>query len=98
MTTEPYAALGAFLTSYEAERLAMVLAAGEALSRALKEVHAARRTEAKQLLTAADLGQHRVDVSVAVLRAIAGARAIRTTVTPVWTMPGAEATNWPNLI
>jgi phosphatidylserine/phosphatidylglycerophosphate/cardiolipin synthase-like enzyme len=92
MTTEPYAALGAFLTAYEAERLAMVLAAGETTGRALREVHAARRTEAKRLLAAADLGQQRADISVAVLRAIAGARAIRTTVTPVWTMPGSEAT------
>ncbi|PWU61859.1 cardiolipin synthase [Micromonospora globispora] len=35
--------------------------------------------------------EHRDD-SVAVLRAIAGARAVRTAITPVWTMPGVEAT------
>lgn len=92
MTTEPYAALGAFLTAYEAERLALVLAAGETINRALREVHPARRDEARRLLLAADLGPHRADASVAVLRAIAGARAVRGTVTPVWTMPGVEAT------
>jgi PLD-like domain len=92
MTAEPYEALGAFLTAYEAERLALVLAAGGTVTRALREVHAARRAEAGRLLAAADLGRHRPDASVAVLRAIAGARAVRGTVTPVWTMPGAEAT------
>jgi phosphatidylserine/phosphatidylglycerophosphate/cardiolipin synthase-like enzyme len=29
---------------------------------------------------------------VAVLRAVAGARGVQTAITPVWTMPGAEAT------
>ncbi|MFJ6200190.1 DISARM system phospholipase D-like protein DrmC [Micromonospora sp. NPDC092111] len=92
MSTDPYTALGAFLTAYEAQRLATVLQAGGTTSQVLKEVHAARRSEAKRLLFAAVLGpEHRGD-SVAVLRAIAGARSVRTAISPVWTMPGVEAT------
>jgi phosphatidylserine/phosphatidylglycerophosphate/cardiolipin synthase-like enzyme len=92
MPTEPYAALGAFLTAFEAERLAAVLSAGYSTTQALKEVHAARRSEARRLLFNAELGHHRVNISVAVLGAIAGARAVRATIHPVWTMPGSEAT------
>jgi phosphatidylserine/phosphatidylglycerophosphate/cardiolipin synthase-like enzyme len=92
MAADPYAALGAFLTAFEAERLATALQASDTTTQALKELHAARRSDAKRLLAEANLGHHRTEISVAVLRAIAGARAIRTTVTPVWTMPGAEAT------
>jgi phosphatidylserine/phosphatidylglycerophosphate/cardiolipin synthase-like enzyme len=91
MGGDPYTALGAFLTQFEADRLASALAAGDTMTRALKEVHATRREQARQLLADADLGQHRVEASVAVLRAIAGARSPRTAITPVWTMPGAEA-------
>ena len=92
MTADPYTALGAFLTAYEAERLATALRAGETTTGALKEIHPARRSKAKQLLTAADLGHHRVDVSVAVLGAITGARSASSAITPVWTMPGSQAT------
>jgi phosphatidylserine/phosphatidylglycerophosphate/cardiolipin synthase-like enzyme len=92
MGAEPYAALGAFLTGHEADRLAAALAAGDATSQALRELHATRRDEARRLLDEADLGQQRIEASVAVLRAIAGARSLRTAITPVWTMPGAEAT------
>ena len=93
MSADPYAALGGFLTAYEADRLAAALADGDSTGQALKEVHAARRGEAQRLLAAADLGAHRRDLSVPVLRAVAGARAVRTVVTPVWTMPGASATS-----
>ncbi|MGV9764920.1 DISARM system phospholipase D-like protein DrmC [Micromonospora tulbaghiae] len=92
MSADPYAELGAFLTAYEAQRLAAVLQSGGTIGQALKEVHAARRTEVKRLLTAAKIGAEQRDNSVAVLRAIAGARAVRTAITPVWTMPGVEAT------
>ncbi|MBN1170903.1 MAG: DISARM system phospholipase D-like protein DrmC [Micromonosporaceae bacterium] len=89
---DPYTALGAYLTGFEAEQIAAVLAAGDTTSQALKEVNPTRRVEAKRLLAAAGLGHHQVETSVAVLRAIAGARSIRATLTPVWTMPGSEAT------
>ncbi|SIM53353.1 DISARM system phospholipase D-like protein DrmC [Micromonospora cremea] len=92
MSTDPYTALGAFLTAYEAQRLATVLQAGGTTGQALKEVHAARRSEAKRLLLAAELSPEHRDDSIAVLRAIAGARSVRTAISPVWTMPGVEAT------
>lgn len=92
MGADPHAALGAFLTGFEAERLAMALQAGSTITQALKEVHTARRSDARRLLSEAGLGPHQVEMSVAVLRAIAGARSVRTTITPVWTMPGGEAT------
>lgn len=86
--TDPHSALGAFLTAFEAERLAIVLAAGETTSSALLEINKTRRAAAARLLKAAHLGHDHAQVSVAVLRAIAGARSIRTAITPVWTMPG----------
>jgi phosphatidylserine/phosphatidylglycerophosphate/cardiolipin synthase-like enzyme len=87
---DPYAALGAFLTGHEAERLAIVLEAGETTSSALKEINRTRRAEATRLIRTAGLGHDRAETSVAVLRAIAGARSLRTTITPVWTMPGPQ--------
>lgn len=87
---DPLWALGAFLATFEAERLAVVLEAGETTTSALKEINRTRRTEAARLLKAAGLGHDHIQTSVAVLRAIAGARSIRTTITPVWTMPGPQ--------
>jgi phosphatidylserine/phosphatidylglycerophosphate/cardiolipin synthase-like enzyme len=93
MTSDsPYGRLGAFLTAHEAECLARALEAGETTSSALKEINGTRRPEATHLIRAAELGQHCSETSVAVLRAIAGARSIRTTITPVWTMPGPQTT------
>jgi phosphatidylserine/phosphatidylglycerophosphate/cardiolipin synthase-like enzyme len=92
MPADPYAALGAYLTAFEADRLAAALRAGDTTTQALKEVHASRRSDARRLLADADLGDHRPDVSVAVLRAIAGARGVHLGITPVWTMPGSQAT------
>lgn len=92
MSTDPYQALGAFLTAYEAEQLATALQGGDTLTQALKEIHTSRRDDARRLLASANLGPHRVDVSAAMLRAVAGARGVHTSITPVWTMPGAEAT------
>lgn len=92
MAPDPYTALGTFLTAYEAERLAAALAAGETTSQALQEVHATRRSEARRLLAAAGVDHERLSVSVPVLRSIAGARSVQAAITPVWTMPGAQAT------
>jgi hypothetical protein len=43
-------------------------------------------------LAAAGIGSDGRESSVTVLQAIAGARSVQTTVTPVWTMPGPHAT------
>lgn len=92
MRSDSYGALGAFLTANEAMGLAVLLEAGQHTSSALAEVSAARRDEVRVLLSAAGLGHADVQRSVAVLRAIAGAKAVHRDVTPVWTMPGNEAT------
>jgi phosphatidylserine/phosphatidylglycerophosphate/cardiolipin synthase-like enzyme len=89
MPTDPYGSLGGFLTTYEAGRLATAIEAGDTTVRALRELDPARRDEARWLLTSADLGAHRAEITLAVLRAIAGARAVRTDYTAVWTVPGS---------
>jgi PLD-like domain len=88
MEPESFAAIGEFLTATEASRIAAVLAASEHTMVAVREVHPDRRSEAKRLLAAAGLGHTDVGRSVAVLLAIAGAKALRQQLTPVWTMPG----------
>ena len=92
MPPEPCEALGEFLTAGEAIGIATLLAAGQHTALALREVSVARRERAKELLQDAGLGHRDPGRSVAVLHAIAGAKAVRQDLTPVWTMPGNEAT------
>ena len=92
MPSDPFEALGKFLTAKEAIGLAVLLGAGEHTTRALREINSARRDEVKELFTAAGLGHTELDRSLAVLHAIAGAKMVRNDLTPVWTMPGNEAT------
>lgn len=91
MPSDPFEALGEFLTAQEAFGLAALLEAGQHVTHALREVNAARRQEAQRLMVAAGLGHTDLDRSLAVLHAIAGAKAVRHDLTPVWTMPGNEA-------
>jgi phosphatidylserine/phosphatidylglycerophosphate/cardiolipin synthase-like enzyme len=92
MPADPYGPLGGFLTAYEAGRLATALEAGDSTGRALRELDPIRRDEAQRLLASADLGAHRSEITIAVLRAIAGARAVRADYSAVWTMPGPAPT------
>jgi len=92
MPSDPFEALGDFLTAKEAIGIAILLTMGQHTTLALREVNAGRREEAKNLLASAGLGHTDVDRSVAVLHAIVGAKAVRRDLTPVWTMPGNEAT------
>lgn len=92
MSSDPHRDLGEYLSGFEAERLAGALTAGENLTGALREINRTRRAEAGRLLRAAGLGTSQVEVSVAILRAIAGARSAHTAITPVWTMPGPQTT------
>jgi len=91
MPSDPFEALGEFLTAKEAIGLAAVLESGQLTTHALREVNAARRNEAKRLIAEAGLGHADLDRSLVVLHAIAGAKAVRHDLTPVWTMPGNEA-------
>ncbi len=92
MPSDPVEALAGFLTAAEATGIAAVLAGGQHTAHALREVNASRRERVKQLLLDAGLGHADLDRSLAVLRAVAAAKAVRREVTPVWTMPGNEAT------
>jgi phosphatidylserine/phosphatidylglycerophosphate/cardiolipin synthase-like enzyme len=91
MSPDPTEALGEFLTAAEATGIAAVLAAGQHTTHALREVNAARRDRAKELLQGAGLGHADLGRSLAVLHAIAGAKSVRRDLIPVWTMPGHEA-------
>lgn len=91
MPSDPYGALGKFLTAGEAEALAVQFETGLHSVKALAVVHAARREEAKELLAAAGLGHVDAERTAGMLRVIAGAKSVRRDLTPVWTMPGNEA-------
>jgi len=92
MAADCFAALGEFLTAREAVGIAAQLSAGQHSAAALREVSPARREEAKKRLAAAGIGHEAVDRSLAVLGAISGAKIPSDRITPVWTMPGNEAT------
>lgn len=89
---DPLTQLGGYLTATEAESLAVLIGSGEHITHALASVGRARRDRAAKLLAAAGIGHSSRDLSVAVLRGIAGAKAVHRDLTPVWTMPGNEAT------
>ena len=92
MISDPFAALGQFLTASEGEALAVQFESGRLIGKALSVVNAARRQEAEELLTAAGLSHVKGSEAAGVLRAIAGAKSLHHDLTPVWTMPGNEAT------
>lgn len=89
MPAEPFAALGEFLTSSEAQALAILFGNGQSRVKALTAISPSRREKVKRLLAAADL-DHAAQTET-VLRAIAGAKSVHRDLTPVWTMPGNEA-------
>ena len=91
MSCDTIGALGAFLTSGEAEALAVQFGLGQHTAHALLAVNGARRPQVKELLVAAGLGHLDVERTRAVLCAVAGAKSLQRDVTPVWTMPGNEA-------
>lgn len=91
MPSDPYIALGQYLTASEAEALAVQFSNGQHVSQALGSIHWVRRTNAKALLIAADLDHTDSALAAAVLRGIAGAKSVHRDLTPVWTMPGNEA-------
>lgn len=92
MACEPFAQLGEYLTAVEAEGIASLLEAGEHSVHALAWVSPARRERAAELIKQTGLGHEQPALSVAVLRAISGAKSVHHELIPVWTMPGNEAT------
>lgn len=91
MPSDPYVALGEYLTASEARTLAVQFGLGQHIIKALASINPARREGAKKLLAAAGLDHTDASRSAAVLGAIAGARSVHRDLTPVWTMPGNEA-------
>ena len=92
MTSNPYSALGEYLTAIEAAGLAVQLSNGQHIAKALGVVNTSRRTRVRGLLQAADLSHTNPERSASVLHAIAGAKAVPQDLIPVWTMPDNEAT------
>jgi len=91
MPSDPFVALGEYLTTTEAEGLAVLLETDQHTVHALRSINPARREQAKTLLDAAGLSHTDAARAVSVLRAIAGAKSLHRDLTPVWTMPGNEA-------
>ena len=79
--------LAVYLTGTEAKEIADRLADGETLARALDVVAHPRRPTVRRLLDEARIGPGDA-TGVAVLRAVEGALAHATSITPVWTAPG----------
>ncbi|KRE25639.1 cardiolipin synthase [Mycobacterium sp. Soil538] len=92
MSDDPLKQLGEYLTATEAESLAVLIGAGERTTHALASVSHARRDQVAILLKTAGIGHTDPALAVAVLRGIAGAKSAMRDLTPVWTMPGNEAT------
>lgn len=93
MASDPLTALGAFLTSTEAARLALQFETGTPVSIAVREIAAARRGQVGEMLGASKIGPGDPNRATSVLRAIAGAKALQRELTPVWTMPGNGASS-----
>lgn len=72
-------------------RLALQFETGAPISIAVREIAISRREQAKELLTASGIGPGDQGRAGSVLRAIAGAKTVLRELTPVWTMPGNEA-------
>lgn len=92
MSDDALKQLGEYLTATEAESLAALIDAGEHITHALASVGPSRRDRVAELLNSSGIGHHSPQLSVAVLRAIAGAKTAHRELVPVWTMPGNEAT------
>ncbi len=92
MSDDPLKQLGEYLTATEAESLAVLIDAGEHIAHALVTVNHSRREIVAKLLNSVGIGHTEPALSVAVLRGIAGAKSAHRDLTPVWTMPGNEAT------
>jgi phosphatidylserine/phosphatidylglycerophosphate/cardiolipin synthase-like enzyme len=91
VASDPFAALGQYLTASEAEALAVQLDHGQHIIKALAAINSARREDAKELLATARLDHTDSTRATALLQAIAGAKSVHRDLTPVWTMPGNEA-------
>ena len=88
MSSDPLIQLGELLTAAEAAKLATRFADGDTLTLALQGISSTRRGEVRAALEASDVVPANLGVALAVLRAIQGAAARISSVSPVWTLPG----------
>lgn len=91
MPSDPFGALGEYLTANEAQALAVQFSLRQHVIKALGSINPGRRVDAKELLATAGLDHTDGPRAAAVLGAIAGAKSVHRDLTPVWTMPGNEA-------
>jgi phosphatidylserine/phosphatidylglycerophosphate/cardiolipin synthase-like enzyme len=91
VTADAFVSLGEFLTGSEAAALAAQLELGMPMFRALDAIDPTRRRDVKRLIEAVGVTSD-PSAALAALHAIAGAKSVLSTLTPVWTMPGNEAT------
>lgn len=91
MSSENIVELGKFLTASEAEALAVQFESGLPSFKALEVINSARREEAKRLLLDAEHSGFDGGRMADLLLVIAGAKSLERELTPVWTMPGNEA-------
>ena len=87
MSEDAVRRLGELLTGTEADQLAELYREGLTLTQALQAVSASRRQDVRAQLEAAGVVPGN-PVAVPVLRAVQGATARRTSIDPVWTLPG----------
>jgi hypothetical protein len=87
VSEDAFRRLGEFLTGTEADQLAELYGEGLTLTQALQTVSASRRQDVRSQLEAAGVVPGS-PVAVPVLRAVQGANARRTSIDPVWTLPG----------
>ena len=87
--------LGRVLTGTEAKDIADRLADGDTVTAALKAIAAGRRSRLRSLLHPVGPETFAREQTVAVLRAVEGARSITTAIDPLWTMPGHLARSGP---
>ncbi|MGW1773326.1 DISARM system phospholipase D-like protein DrmC [Streptomyces sp. NPDC002104] len=80
--------LGQLLTMSEAKGIADRLTDGDTLTTALKVIASGHRTEVRTLLDTVATGSGTPRQLIPLLRAVEGARALPTMLTPLWTMPG----------
>ncbi len=87
MSEDAFRRLGELLTGTEADQLAELYREGTTLTQALQAVSASRRQDVRAQLEASDVVPGN-PAAVPILRAVQGANTRRTSIDPVWTLPG----------
>lgn len=87
MNEDAVRSLGQLLTGTEAQQLADLYTDGASITQALQTVSSSRRQDVRAALETSGMLPHH-PAAIPVLRAIQGANARQTSISPVWTLPG----------